>query len=176
VVHGFPDDVPLKEGDSVSLDFGLIYQGYYSDTAVTKAVGVVKPEVQRLIEATSLALEEAIKQAVPGNRIGDIGSRVQTIAKQAGAGLVYEFVGHGIGRKLHERPAIPNFGHAGRGALLKPGMAICIEPMLTLGRGDTTTLDDGWTAVTKDRSIAAHFEHTILITPKGPEVLTRLAA
>lgn len=175
VVHGFPREEPLSEGDVVSLDFGLVYHGYYADSAFTVSVGPADPRVQALLDATREALEKGIAAARPGNRTGDIGHAIQQHVESEGFGLVYEFVGHGIGRKLHERPAIPNFGKPGAGSLLKPGMAICIEPMLTLGAGETRTLDDGWTAVTADGSLAAHFEHTILITQNGPEVLTRAA-
>jgi len=175
VAHGIPRDLPLVEGDVVSLDFGLVFQGYYADTAFTASVGPARPEIQELLDTTRTALEAGIAAAKPGNRVGDIGHAIEQHAKAAGFGLVHEFVGHGIGRKLHERPAIPNFGTAGSGPLLRPGMAICIEPVFTLGGGRTRTLADGWTAVTADGSIAAHFEHTILITEKGPEVLTRAA-
>lgn len=175
VVHGFPCATPLQAGDVLSLDFGLVWGGYFADTAFTVAVGEVSKEVRELLRVTEEALELGIAAARPGNRVGDIGHAIQQFAEAHQKGLVYEFVGHGIGRALHERPAIPNFGKPNSGTLLKAGMAICIEPMLTLGSGKTRLLDDGWAAVTADGSLAAHFEHTILITEQGPEVLTRAA-
>jgi methionyl aminopeptidase len=175
VVHGIPGPRELKEGDVLSLDFGVAADGYHGDSAVTVPVGPVSPEVQRLIDATRLSLDRAIEQMTPGRRLSDIGHAVQVQAEGAGFAVVRQFVGHGIGRQLHEAPQIPNYGPAGRGPRLKAGMVFAIEPMITAGGPDVRILDDQWTAVTSDGSLAAHFEHTILITEAGPEVLTRVA-
>ncbi len=172
IVHGIPGDRVIQDGDVVSLDVGAIVDGYHGDSAVTTAVGQVAPEVGRLIETTMESLEQAIKQARPGNRVGDISAAVQDFAEPRGYGVVKEYVGHGIGRALHEEPSIPNFGQAGKGPLLRPGMVIAIEPMLNLGTWQTRVLKDDWTVVTADGSISAHFEHTLVITEEGPEVLT----
>jgi methionyl aminopeptidase len=172
VVHGIPTDVPLADGDLISLDFGLSYGSYFADRAFTVALGEVTPEVSRLLDVTEQSLYQGIACAVSGARVGDIGHKVQTLCESQGFGVVRDYVGHGIGRKLHEEPAVPNFGKAGTGVLLKPGMCIAIEPMITLGTWETKTLDDGWTVVTADNSLAAHFEHTVLITSNGPEILT----
>ncbi len=174
VVHGFPTEAPLRQGDIVSIDVGLIYGGYHSDCAFTVAVGEVAPEVQRLLDETERSLYEGISRARPGNRIGDIGHAIQSHIEPHGFGIVREFVGHGIGRLLHETPSVPNYGRPSKGFLLKEGVCIAIEPMVTLGRHETQMMDDGWTVVTADRSLAAHFEHTIAVTPKGPEILTAL--
>ncbi len=175
VVHGIPGDRVLQPGDVVSLDFGLMYHGYHADSAFTVALGPVPPRVQELLDVTERALYEAVRCARPGARLGDIGHRVQRICEGAGFGVIRDYVGHGIGRMLHEEPAVPNFGRRGTGLPLKPGMCIAIEPMITLGGWRTRVLDDGWTVVTRDGSTAAHFEHTVLITRQGPEILTRLA-
>lgn len=172
VVHGIPGDRVLVEGDVISVDMGLIYGGYHADHAFTAAVGKVSAEIQRLLEATEASLAAGIAKAVAGNRIGDIGNGVQAHIDPLGFGIVREYVGHGIGRNLHESPSVPNYGKPGRGPLLKVGMCLAIEPMITLGDFRTEVLDDAWTVVTRDRSIAAHFEHTIVITERGPEVLT----
>ncbi len=174
VVHGIPNDMPLVEGDLVSLDFGLSFGNYYADRAFSQVLGEAPPEVAHLLDVTRNSLYEAISCAVPGARVGDIGHRVQTLCESHGFGVVRDYVGHGIGRSLHEEPAVPNFGKAQTGVPLKPGMCIAIEPMITLGTWKTRTLDDGWTVITADHSLAAHFEHTVLITPKEPEILTRL--
>jgi methionyl aminopeptidase len=172
VVHGIPDATPLSDGDIISIDVGLIYGGYHSDCAFSVAVGETTEEVRRLLDVTEQSMYEGIASAVPGNRIGDIGHAIQSFVEPHGFGIVREFVGHGIGRLLHEPPSVPNFGKARSGQLLKPGTCIAIEPMVTLGTHRTKTLEDGWTVVTADGSLAAHFEHTVAITPRGTEILT----
>ena len=174
IVHGIPGDRVIREGDVVSLDVGAIVGGYYGDSAVTIAMGIVAPEVDRLIEVTRLSLELGIKQAKVGNRVGDISAAIQKFAEAQGYGLVREYTGHGIGQALHEEPSIPNFGDPGKGHLLRNGMVIAIEPMLNLGGGQTKAMEDGWTVVTADGSLSAHFEHTLAITEDGPHVLTSL--
>ncbi len=174
VVHGFPDHVPLQAGDIVSVDVGLIYGGYHADCAFTMAIGEVSQEVRQLLDETEQSLYRGIAQAVPGNRIGDIGHAIQSYIEPKGYGVVRDFVGHGIGRLLHETPSVPNYGAPGRGHRLRPGVCIAIEPMITMGDHRTRMLDDGWTVVTADGSLAAHFEHTVAVTPRGPEILTVL--
>lgn len=174
VVHGIPDDVPLVEGDIVSLDMGMIFGGYHSDHAFTVPVGVVAPEVERLLEVTEGSLHAGIAAAVVGNRIGDIGHAVEQYVKPHGYGIVREYVGHGIGRAMHERPSVPNFGEPNQGSLLKAGFCLAIEPMINLGGERTRVLRDHWTVVTRDGSRSAHFEHTIAVTERGPEILTAL--
>ena len=174
VVHGIPDDRPLAEGDIISLDFGLVYGGFYADSAFTVALGEVNEVTRRLLDVTERSLYEAISCATAGARVGDIGHRVQKLCEAQGFGVVRDYAGHGIGRNLHEAPSVPNFGKLGTGPILKAGMCIAIEPMITTGSYKTRTLDDFWTVITADRSLAAHFEHTVLITPEGPEILTRL--
>jgi methionyl aminopeptidase len=175
VVHGIPGARELADGDVVSLDFGVSQDGYHGDSAVTVTLGPLDPEARELVEATREALDKGIEQMVPGKRLSDIGHAVQVRAEAGGFSVVRQFVGHGIGREMHEPPQIPNYGPAGRGPRLKPGMVFAIEPMVTAGGPDVTILDDQWTAVTADGSLAAHFEHTILITDHGPEVLTRVS-
>jgi methionyl aminopeptidase len=174
IVHGIPGPRELKEGDVLSLDFGVSHEGYHGDSALTVPVGPVSPEVQRLIDVTREALQRGIEQMVPGNRLSDVGHAVQTRVEADGFSVVRVFVGHGIGREMHEPPQIPNYGPPGRGPRLKPGMVFAIEPMVTAGGPEVRMLDDQWTAVTADGSLAAHFEHTILIGERGPEVLTRV--
>lgn len=175
VVHGIPSPTRrLREGDIIGLDLGAIVDGYYADAAVTLAVGGVPPEVERLIEVTRESLELGIAQARPGKRLGDISHAVQRHVEAHGFSVVRAFVGHGIGRELHEDPQVPNFGEPGRGPVLKPGMVLAIEPMVTMGGPEVRVLEDRWTAVTQDGSLAAHFEHTIAVTEAGPEVLTVL--
>jgi methionyl aminopeptidase len=175
VVHGIPNGRPLLAGDIVSIDVGLIYGGYHADRAFTVVLGDDPPAaVRHLLDVTEKSLYLGVAQALPGNRIGDIGHAVQSFVEPHGFGIVREYVGHGIGRLMHETPSVPNFGKAGRGLLLKSGMCLAVEPMVTMGHYETKTLADGWTVVTRDGSQAAHFEHTIAITPKGPEVLTVL--
>lgn len=174
VVHGIPDARPLASGDVISIDVGLIYMGYHSDCAFTVAVGEVAPNVQRLLDVTERSLYEGVALAVPGNWTGDIGHTIQSYVEPEGFGIVREYVGHGIGRRLHEKPSVPNFGKPKRGAPIKAGMCIAIEPMATMGSYRTRVLKDNWTVVTADGSLAAHFEHTVAVTPKGPEILTVL--
>lgn len=175
VVHGFPTDKPLRAGDLISIDMGLIYGGYHADCAFSVVVGGdARPEVKKLLEATEESLLDGISKAVIGNRTGDIGHAVQSRVEPLGFGVIRDYVGHGIGRMLHETPSVPNYGKPGKGPLLKEGMCIAIEPMITLGNHKTKVLKDGWTVVTADGSLAAHFEHTVAITPRGPEILTRL--
>ena len=175
VVHGIPGDRVVGAGDVVSLDVGVKVDGYYADAAMTVAVGQVPRAVQQLIEVTNMALEKAIEMARPSHRLSDISHTIQQIVERAGLAVVRDFVGHGIGRALHEDPPIPNYGPPDRGPRLKSGMVLAIEPMVTMGTWEVEVLSDGWTAVTKDRSLAAHFEHTVAITEQGPEVLTALA-
>ena len=174
VVHGIPSGRVLKEGDIVGLDVGVVVDGYYGDAAITVPVGVITEQAHRLLQVTEEALHKGIAQAVVGNRISDISHAVQTHAEAASFSVVTEFVGHGIGRKLHEEPQVPNYGEPGKGPRLKPGMTLAIEPMVNLGRPETAHLADGWTAVTRDGSLSAHFEHTIVVTEAGPRILTKL--
>jgi len=173
VVHGIPSaHRRVKEGDIVGLDLGCIVEGYYADCAFTLAVGEVPANVQKLLDVTRESLDLAIEQCRPGRRLSDISHAVQSHVERHGFGVVRAFVGHGIGRALHEEPQVPNFGEPGRGPQLRPGMVLAIEPMVTMGSWEVKVLDDGWTAVTRDGSLAAHFEHTIAVTEDGPEVLT----
>jgi methionyl aminopeptidase len=174
VVHGFPDQRPLLEGEILSIDFGVLYQGYYGDAAVTVPVGAIDQETARLVEATRDSLARAIEKAVPGGRLSDISHAVQSWVEPLGFSVVREFVGHGIGRQLHEAPQLPNFGAPGQGPRLKPGMTLAIEPMINAGVPGVKILEDGWTAVTQDGMRSAHFEHTVAITEHGPEILTRV--
>lgn len=172
VVHALPSGRRLKAGDIVSLDLGAIVDGYYGDAAVTVPVGQVAPEAQRLMAATRRALRCAIDAVRPGNRLSDISHAVQASVEAEGFSVVRTFVGHGIGRALHEEPQVPNFGPPGHGPMLKPGLALAIEPMVTAGSADVMILEDRWTAVTRDGSLAAHFEHTVVVTEEGAEILT----
>ena len=173
VVHGIPSPKrELKEGDIISLDVGAQLGGYFGDSAVTVPVGKVPDETLRLLDATREALDRAIEQVQVGGRLSDIGHAVQQWVEAAGFSIVREFVGHGIGEKLHEEPQIPNYGVPGRGPKLAAGMVLAIEPMVAMGRPETRVLADGWTAVTKDGSLAAHFEHTVAVSAEGPQVLT----
>jgi methionyl aminopeptidase len=174
IVHGIPGSRVLQEGDLVGLDFGVSVNGWHGDSAVTVAIGRVDGKAAKLLEVTREALYLGIEQMVPGKRLSDIGHAVQAHAERAGFSVVRQFVGHGIGRKLHETPQIPNFGEPGKGPRLLPGMVFAIEPMVNVGGPDVRVLDDEWTAVTADGSLSAHFEHTILITDDGPEILTRV--
>ncbi len=174
IVHGIPGPRRIKAGDLVSLDFGVKYQGYYGDAAVTVAVGEVDPRARKLLETTEKALYAGISQAKVGQRLTDISHAVQTVVEGAGFGVIREFVGHGIGRSLHEDPQIPNFGPPGRGPVLQAGMTLAIEPMTSMGAWKVRILKDGWTAVTEDGSYAAHFEHTVAVTQNGPWILSRL--
>jgi len=172
VVHGFPSKHPLKEGDILSMDFGISYQGYYGDAAITVPVGKVSPVAQQLMATTKEALFSGIEQAAPGKRLSDISHAIQSRAEAVGFSVVRQFVGHGIGKALHEDPQVPNYGKPGLGIRLKPGMVIAIEPMVNAGGYEVKTLDDGWTTVTKDGSLSAHFEHTVAITEEGPVILS----
>jgi len=171
IVHGIPGPRRLQEGDLVSLDFGAVKDGWYGDAAVTVAVGVPAPGAARLLEVTAEALARGVAAARPGARLGDLGAAVQGCVEAEGFSVVRDFVGHGIGRALHEPPAVPNFGVPGTGILLRPGMVLAIEPMVTAGRPEVELLGDGWTAISADRSLCAHFEHTIVVTESGPLVL-----
>jgi methionyl aminopeptidase len=174
VVHGIPSESRiLSDGDLVGLDFGAILGGFHGDAAETVLVGQGSPEAERLLAATREALAAGVAAALPGGRLGDIGAAVQRSAEARGFSVVREFVGHGIGRKLHEPPQVPNFGEPGTGAWMRPGLVLAIEPMVNAGLPGVRTLGDGWTAVTEDGSLSAHFEHTVAITEAGPEVLTR---
>lgn len=172
VVHGIPGDRVLLEGQIVSVDCGAIVDGYYGDSAMTFAVGVVSPEARALMDATRESLAAGIARCIPGMRLHDISSAVQTVAEGAGFSVVREYVGHGIGRSMHEDPQVPNYGRAGTGPTLKAGMVLAIEPMINAGRADVRSLDDGWTVVTEDGSLSAHFEHTVAVTDAGPMILT----
>ncbi len=172
IVHGIPSERKLKEGDIVSIDVGTIKDGFYGDGAKTYAVGDIDDKGRKLMETTKRALEIGIEKAVPGNRISDISHSIQTYVESQGFSVVRQFVGHGIGRNLHEDPQIPNYGDPGRGPLIKEGMALAIEPMVCEGNWEAEILSDGWTAVCKDGSRAAHYEHTIFINAEGPEILT----
>jgi methionyl aminopeptidase len=175
IVHGIPSAKrKLSLGDIIGLDLGCIVEGYYADCAITLPVGAVSARAQELIDVTRESLDKAIVQCRVGNRLGDISHAVQAHCESHGFGVVRAFVGHGIGRQLHEEPQIPNFGEAGRGPVLKVGMVLAIEPMVTMGSWEVRVLEDHWTAVTADGSLAAHFEDTIAITENGPEILTRL--
>ncbi len=173
VVHGIPskDDI-LREGDIVGLDVGLLYQGFYTDTAITVGVGTIDPQVQNLLDVTKQALRDQIRVAIVGNRIGDIGHVGQMTIEAAGFGVVRDLVGHGVGYKVHEDPSVPNYGKAGTGLKLEAGMVLAIEPMANLGNFEVDFEDDGWTVRTVDKLPSAHFEHTVAITEKGPEILT----
>ncbi len=172
VVHGFPNGKPLKEGDILSMDFGVILDGFYGDSATTVAVGEISAEARRLMETTEGSLRAGIEQMRPGNRLGDVSAAVQAVVEEAGFSVVRQFVGHGIGRALHEDPQLPNFGTRGKGVELRPGMVIAIEPMVNAGGHQVKILDDGWTAVTSDGKLSAHFEHTVAVTEDGPRILS----
>jgi len=177
VVHGIPSESRiLRDGDLVGLDFGAILGGFHADAAETVLVGRGSPEAERLVAATRQALAAGVAAARPGGRLGDIGAAVQRSAEASGFSVVREFVGHGIGRKLHEPPQVPNFGEPGTGAWMRPGLVLAIEPMVNAGLPGVRTLEDGWTAVTEDGSLSAHFEHTVAVTEAGPEILTRPGA
>ena len=174
VVHGIPSPRRrLKEGDIVGLDLGCIVEGYYADCALTLAVGEVAPRVRELLDVTRDSLARAVAACWPGRRLSDVSHAVQQHVEAHGFAVVRQFVGHGIGRDLHEDPQVPNFGEPGRGPQLKPGMVLAIEPMVTMGSWEVRVLEDRWTAVTVDGSLAAHFEHTVAVTADGPEILTR---
>ena len=173
VIHGIPTaSRKIKAGDIVSVDLGALFEGYHGDNAATFACGDISPEAQRLIDTTRESLYEGIKMARAGGRIGDISSAVQSYVEARGYSVVRDFVGHGVGTSLHEAPEVPNFGAAGRGVRLLPGMTLAIEPMVNMGKHDVKVMPDGWTVLTKDGSLSAHFEHTVAITSDGPQIMT----
>jgi methionyl aminopeptidase len=174
VVHGMPGDRVLKEGDIVSLDFGTFYDGYYGDVAMTYSVGTISKNAQKLLAVTESALYRGIEEAREGNRLHDISHAVQTCVEEAGFSVVRDFVGHGIGSSLHEEPQLPNYGEKGTGIRLKTGMTLAIEPMVNMGGSEVFIKANGWTAVTKDSSLSAHFEHMVAITDNGPEILSKI--
>jgi len=174
IVHGIPTNRALREGDIIGLDYGVIYEGFYGDSAVTVGVGRVSDEARRLMEVTEIALYKGIEQLHDGKRLGDLGHAVQQVAESAGYTVVRAFVGHGIGRKLHEEPPVPNYGEPDRGIRLREGMVLAIEPMLNVGGCEVEIKEDGWTAVTRDGSLAAHFEHSVAITKDGPVILSQI--
>jgi methionyl aminopeptidase len=173
LVHGIPDGRVLDEGDIVSIDCGAVVDGWHGDAAFTVGVGEIDPEHQRLIDVTEASLRAGIAELVEGNRLGDLGSAIQTVIESAGFSVVRDYVGHGIGQAMHERPDVPNYGQRGSGAKVQVGNVFAVEPMVNLGHPDTEVLDDQWTVVTADRMWCAHAEHTIAVTDDGPEVLTR---
>lgn len=175
IVHGIPGDRVLSEGDLLKLDFGVIFEGFHGDSAVAFPVGVLPGPVVELRDATLRSLYAGIEQMVPGNRLGDVSSAIQACNEDAGFAVVRDFVGHGIGRDMHEPPQVPNFGRAGRGLRLRAGLVLAIEPMVNLGTAEVEVLDDGWTAVTVDGACSCHFEHTVAITDNGPEILTKVS-
>ena len=173
VVHGIPAERrKLGEGDALSIDCGVKLDGFYADAAITLAVGEISREVQELLDVTKRGLELGIEQARPGKRLGDIGAAIQSAADAAGYGIVRELVGHGLGREPHEDPQVPNYGRSGRGMPLEVGLVVAIEPMFNLGTEKVRTLPDRWTVITADRSVSAHFEHTVAVTEDGPRILT----
>ena len=174
VVHGMPGEYVLTEGDVVSLDFGILYDGFYGDTALTYKVGEITKKAERLLSVTESSLYKGIEEAKEGNRLHDISNAIQSYVEGSGFSVVRDFVGHGIGRSLHEEPQIPNFGEKGTGIRLKKGMVLAIEPMVNMGQSEVMIKRNGWTAVTKDGSLSAHFEHTVAITDNGPEILSKL--
>ena len=173
VIHGIPGKYVIKAGDIVSIDVGAYLNGYHGDNAATFAAGDISPEAEALLKTTEESLYEGIRAAVAGNRVGDIGAAVQRYVEVRGYSVVRQFVGHGVGTNLHEDPSVPNFGTPGRGPRLLPGMTLAIEPMVNAGSHEVKTLGDGWTTVTKDGSLSAHFEHTVAITTDGPVILTQ---
>jgi len=172
VVHGIPGSRKLVEGQIVSVDIGSIVDGYYGDSARTFPVGEISDEAKRLLDVTAKSLHKGIEKCVVGNHLGDLSAAIQSYVEGEGFSVVRDLVGHGIGRKMHEEPQVPNFGEAGTGIELKEGLVIAIEPMINAGKYDVRVLADGWTVVTADGSLSAHFEHTVAITPNGPEILT----
>ena len=172
IVHGIPGDQALVDGDIISIDVGVYYEGFHVDSAWTFPVGNVSSEASELLKVTEAALDAAVAECRPGNRLGDVGFAVEQTAEGAGFSIVREYVGHGVGRALHEDPQIPNYGPAGRREILAPGMTLAIEPMVNAGEAGTKALADGWTVVTADGSLSAHFEHTVAITAEGHEIIT----
>lgn len=174
IVHGIPSDYALRDGDIISLDFGVLYDGFYGDAAVTYPVGDVSPRARKLIATAEEAFYKGAEQIKEGNRISDISFAIQTYVESQGFSVIRSFVGHGIGSSLHEEPQVPNFGLSGRGPKIKKGLVLAIEPMIALGDWEVEILSDKWTAVTKDRGLSAHFEHTVAFTQKGIEILSSL--
>jgi methionyl aminopeptidase len=174
IVHGIPSNRALREGDIVGLDYGVIYEGYYGDSAITVGVGKVSNQARALMGVTEKALYKGIEQLHDGKRLGDLGSAVQQVAEGAGFSVVRAFVGHGIGKRLHEEPPVPNYGEPDRGVRVREGMVLAIEPMVNAGSHEVAMKEDGWTAVTKDGSLAAHFEHSVAVTKNGPYILSQL--
>ena len=172
VVHGIPSKRVLKEGDIIGMDLGAIVEGYYGDSAITVPVGDIDPETERLVQVTEASLYRAIDQVCDGNRLSDISNAIQTYVEGEGFSIVRDFVGHGIGRELHEEPQVPNFGKPGQGPRLRVGMVLAIEPMVNTGDHGVRILSDNWTAVTQDGSFSAHFEHTVAVTENGAKILT----
>lgn len=172
VVHGLPTKKPLKSGDILSLDFGVVFDGFYGDAAITLPVGDVADNAKRLLNVTEKSLYRAIEMAIPGNRLGDISFAVQSFVEKEGFSVVRDFVGHGIGKSLHEDPQVPNYGFSGKGIKLKAGMVLAIEPMINEKSYEVEVLNDNWTVVTLDGGLSAHFEHTVAITDNGPEILS----
>jgi methionyl aminopeptidase len=173
VVHGIPSDRLLREGDILSLDFGVELGGYYADAALTVPVGAIRPELAKLLDVTRVSLDKAIDNVRSGHRLGEVSSSVQQWVERNGFSIVREFVGHGIGTRMHEEPNVPNYGDPGKGPKLQEGMVFAIEPMVNVGNADVRVLEDRWTAVTTDGSYSAHFEHTVAVTASGPWILTR---
>ena len=174
IVHGIPGEIILAEGDIISIDCGAVVDGWHGDAAFTMGVGEISAEAARLIEVTEASLYAGISAMVDGNHIGDIGAAIQGVVEAAGFSIVEEYVGHGIGRAMHESPDVPNYGRPGGGGKLHTGMTLAVEPMVNVGSAETFLTEDGWTVVTADQALSAHFEHTIVITDHGPEILTRL--
>jgi methionyl aminopeptidase len=174
IVHGIPSTRALREGDIVSLDFGVLYEGYYGDAAITFPVGEITPKAKKLIQAAKEAFHKGLDQARAGNRLSDISHAIQTYVEAQGFSVIRSFVGHGIGLSLHEEPQIPNFGLPGRGPKIKPGMVFALEPMIAVGDWSVEILEDNWTAITRDKSLSAHYEHTVAITEEGAEILSEL--
>lgn len=173
IVHGIPGNIVLNEGDIISIDCGAVVEGWHGDAAFTIGVGEIDPEAQRLLDITEASLMAGIKAMKPNNTLGDVGAAVQVVVEAAGFSVVRDYVGHGIGRKMHEQPEVPNYGTAGKGMTLFEGMTLAIEPMVTMGDYETFVDSDGWTVLSADGSWAAHFEHTVAIGANGPEILTK---
>lgn len=174
IVHGIPSSRSLREGDILSLDFGVLYEGYYGDAAATSPVGKITPQAKKLIQTAKEAFYKGLEQAKVGNRISDISHAIQSYVESQGFSVIRSFVGHGIGLSLHEEPQIPNFGLPGRGLKIKPGMVFALEPMIAMNDWNVEILDDNWTAITKDRSLSAHYEHTVAVTQEGAQILSLL--
>lgn len=174
IVHGIPSSRALREGDIISLDFGVLYEGYYGDAAITFPVGEITPRAKRLIQTAKEAFHKGLDKAKAGNRLSDISHAIQSYVEAQGFSVIRSFVGHGIGLSLHEEPQIPNFGPPGKGPKIKPGMVFALEPMIAMGDWNVEILEDNWTAITRDKSLSAHYEHTLAITEEGAEILSEL--